>query len=84
MSMGFTIQTIMTSAIGLKCIALIKLSQKNDAEIDNLKTTVRNLSSQSAYFTEYIDFIGGIEQMLQDVQNQNIDAVSKWMPFAYA
>ena len=82
--MEFTIKTIMVSVIGLKCIALKKLSENDSAETDSLQKMVDDLTGESEHFAEYIESIGGMEQMLNEIATQNTSAVSKWMPFAYA
>ncbi len=81
---GFTLQTISISTLGLKCIALIRKSESFSTKFEILTERINTLNGRSAYFGKYIDSIGGTEKMYNDICNQDINAVSKWMPFAYA
>ena len=83
-SLGFTIQTIALSSLGLKCIVLNQNFDNIEQEVEKLKTFTHKLTNKSAHFEEYIRFIGGIEQMMIDIEKQDINAVARWMPFAYA
>jgi tetratricopeptide (TPR) repeat protein len=83
-STGFTLQTIAISVIGLKCIAMAMKSEHTDSEIKRLRMITKTLRYMSIGFDKYIDSIGGVDQMLEDVAAQNISAVSRWLPFAYA
>jgi len=85
-NLGFTVKTLAVSARGLKTICCHK---KNDTISEQLEkagliASITELTDVSVSFAKYIESIGGREQMLKDIKNNNIDVVAKWMPFAYA
>jgi tetratricopeptide (TPR) repeat protein len=82
--LGFTVETLSVPVIGLKCVALEQQSKQTGLSINKLKVSIDNLSNASTHFAIYIDSIGGIEQMLKDIKNKDVNAIAKWLPFAYA
>ncbi len=83
--LGFAVQTLSIPVIGLKYIALQKQNSENLIQvIEGLKKRTKELSDKSVNFANYIESIGGIEQMLDDIKNNKINSVSKWLPFNYA
>ena len=53
-------------------------------ETAGLHTNLTELMDVSIGFMNYIQSIGGKEQLLKDIENNDIDAIAKWLPFAYA
>jgi len=84
--LGFTVQTISISTIGLKCIALQKSGKEEllKSEIIKLENVLSDLTEKSINFSMYIESIGGLEKMLNDINVNDINEVAKWMPFSYA
>jgi tetratricopeptide (TPR) repeat protein len=82
--LGFTIQSIAISSLGLKCVTLNRKYENIEDDIEKLRAGLNALFDDSVHFEQYIDDIGGIEQMIEDIENNNISAIARWMPFAYA
>lgn len=63
-----------------------RAAQKTDAVLLQLelRAKLKELCVQSTSFATYIETIGGIKQMEQDIVNEDINAICKWLPFAYA
>jgi hypothetical protein len=75
--LGFTVATIALSPLALK-----GLGMENDCSF--FETKLRELSEQSDSFAEYIHCIGGIDQMKMDIEDRNIKAITRWLPFGYS
>ena len=80
---GFTIKTIAVSVKGLRCLAITD-PQLRGNEILKLKDYLSQLVSIEESFSSYIDSIGGWDAMLEDIENEDYLAITKWLPFSYA
>lgn len=84
--MGFTVQTLVLSSLGLNILCCKKLNNNNNAALLQLelRAKLKDLCDQSTSFAGYIEAMGGIKQMEQDIVDEDINAISKWLPFSYA
>ena len=79
---GFTIKTIALSVKGLRILAL-KDQTKRELSIDRIRYDLIKLTEVESFGT-YINAIGGWDRMNEDLDNEDISAIIKWLPFAYA
>ena len=85
-SLGFTVQTIALSILGLQAVVHFNngQSEQGTATVDKLRERVDSLSADAPHFARYIDTIGGIKCLTDDLDNRKIAAICRWLPFAYA
>ena len=83
---GFTIKTIEMSVIGLLAIVYLKLKKQKNYKrtMEELEEKLTDLTKSSSSFSHYIDSIGGRNQIRRDIEEENIDAVARLLPFTYA
>lgn len=84
--LGFTVRTIALSPLGLRTVAH---TQSGDgaaaaADLELLLRRAGDLVERSATFGSYLDALGGEESLGTDIEAQNIAAICRWLPFAYA
>ena len=73
-------------AFGLRAVARQRMNQAVQAreEMERLESSCEELAANSGGFARYLDEIGGQEQLFEDIKNQDIGAIARWMPFEYA
>lgn len=84
--LGFTVQTIALSPFGLRAVAHTQSGDRAAAAADSelLLSRADDLVKRSATFGSYLDEVGGEESLVTDIQAQNVAAICRWLPFAYA
>lgn len=84
--LGFAVRTIGLSPLGLRAVGHARSGAKTAAEADVklLVRYARELCQQSTGFADYLDESGGVARMRADVEKQDVNAIVRWLPFAYA
>lgn len=84
--LGFTVQTIALSPFGLRAVAHSLSGDQAAAAADSEQLISRtcNLAKRSATFGNYLDELGGNESLVADIKAQDVAAICRWLPFAYA
>lgn len=83
---GFAVKATVLPVTGLEAL-LLKQQGKNEAYAEKRSEVagiVRSLAAESPGFEDYITMIGGVEQLLLDMDQRDSAAVFRWMPFTYA
>ena len=81
---GFTIKTINLSTYALKIIAHQQSNHNTTKESENFEKSLNELIKESQGFKLYLDEIGGKAKWLQDIEEQNIPNIIRWLPFSYS
>ncbi|MBT3375862.1 MAG: hypothetical protein HN742_24365 [Lentisphaerae bacterium] len=82
----FAVKAVTLSAIGLRVVAnaLNQNSVAHDLDLALLRSRAAQLTESQPAFRLYIEAIGGIDTMERDVEQCDISAIARWMPFCYA
>jgi tetratricopeptide (TPR) repeat protein len=83
---GFTMKTIGVSIQPLLLVTLIKAHNKQqyNNNFKKFELNLFDLQSTMPTFKDYIDLIGGKSQIILYIEEGNIDAIAKMLPFIYS
>lgn len=80
----FTILATTVPILGLWAVALNRSGGDAAAMTGRMKDLVTDLVAKSPSFSAYIENVGGLVGLEHDITNENIRAIARWMPYAYA
>ena len=86
MAKGLTVKATCLPVLGLWEIAERRRDNQSAAEEcrERLTELAQALCRESSGLAAYLEAVGGIDTLISDIERDDINAVSRWMPFMYS